>query len=224
MPRYAFFDFDGTLVSQDTFLILLKAGLKPQPWRLLFIILFSPMLLATWIFKLDKAMAKSLLLWSITVFKGKKGAIQFLQNTMLQEKDKIWFPQAIAEFEKLKQENIEIVVISASGTTWIRALLRSKYKNFKLIIGSRLGFCLGGIVLTSKNCYHEEKIKRIQEILGDDFVWHSAWSDHIADLPMLKKAGLRYVISPKEKHVETFKQELSSDYTSLKWVVTKSHK
>ena len=217
MLSYAFFDFDGTLIAQDSFLILLKAGLKKQPWRVLFIILFSPVLLSTGIFKLDKTLAKSLLLWSITVFKGKKGALQFFHKTVLEISDKIWFTQAVEQFEKLKNENIEIVIISASGQTWIRALLRSKFTKNRLIIGSRLGFCLGGVILKSKSCYKEEKISRIHEMLGDNFIWHSAWSDHIADLPMLKKSALRYIICPKNKHLEIFDQELNGQYTLLKW-------
>lgn len=220
-PRYAFFDFDGTLISQDSFLIILKAGFLQQPWRVLFIILFSPLLALTYLFKLDKTLAKSLLLWSVTVFKGKKGAIQFFQNTLLPFANSMWFQEALTEFEKLKNEQIEIIVISASGTPWVRALLRGKYTNFKLIIGSKLGFCLGGIILTSKNCYKEEKIRRIQEILGHNFEWHSAWSDHIADLPMLKKAGKRYVICPKQTHVDIFNQELEKNYTLLSWTTLK---
>ena len=40
-PRYAFFDFDGTLIAQDSFLTLLKKSLKSEPWRILFILLFK---------------------------------------------------------------------------------------------------------------------------------------------------------------------------------------
>ncbi|MES2616173.1 MAG: HAD-IB family phosphatase [Bdellovibrionota bacterium] len=217
MPVYAFFDFDGTLISKDSFLIVLKAAFKKQPWRVLFIILFLPILLPTGIFKLDKTLAKSCLLWSATVFRGKKGAIEFLKKTILDAGDKIWFSQAVAQFEQLQKENVEVIVISASGTMWIRALLRSKFKKTRLIIGSRLGFCCGGVVLKSNNCYKEEKLRRIREILGDNFIWHSAWSDHIADLPMLRMAPLRYIVCPKAQHLEIFKREFKDNFTLLNW-------
>lgn len=221
MPSYAFFDFDGTLIAQDSFLILLKTGLRQQPWRILFIILFSPILLSTAIFKFDKTLAKSALLWSLTVFRGKKNSIFFLQDSVCKKMDQIWFEQSLAEFEKLKKEGVEIIIVSASGATWIRALLRNKFKNSKLIIGSKLGFFFGGVILKSKNCYQEEKLKRIEEILNKNFIWHSAWSDHIADLPMLKKAPLRFIISPKKKHLPIFKRELKDNYTLLPWISSK---
>lgn len=221
MASYAFFDFDGTLIAQDSFLILLQAGLKKQPWRIFFIILFSPILLSTQIFKFEKTLAKSLLLWSLTVFKSKKNAIHFLQKSICNKSNQIWFQEALAEFEKLKQQNVDIIIVSASGNTWIRALLRKKYKHIRLIIGSKLGFFLGGVILKSKNCYKEEKLKRIDEILGENFHWHSSWSDHIADLPLLKKAPLRYVICPRNKHKIIFDQEFNKNYILLKWTTGK---
>lgn len=219
LPRIAFFDFDGTLISQDSFLIILKTGFKKQPWRILFIIFFLPVLVPTAIFKLNKTLAKSCLLWSVTVFRGKKGAIAFMHNTILEIGHSIWFQEAISEFEKLKKNNVEIVIISASGTTWIRALLRSKYKGTRLIIGSKLGFFLGGVVLTSKNCYGKEKLKRIHNMFGENFLWHSAWSDHIADLPMLKKAPMRFLVCPKKTHLDIFEKELGVNKIVNHWTV-----
>jgi phosphatidylglycerophosphatase C len=195
----------------------MKTGLKKQPWRILFILLFSPFLLSTVAFKLEKTFAKSLLLWSITAFRGKKGVLRFFNKTMSDVADKIWFREAIEQFNSLKNEKIEIVIVSASGQCWIRALLRSKFKNCKLIIGSKLCFFLGGVILKSKNCYKDEKITRIESILGKNIIWHSAWSDHTADLPMLKKSKQRYIICPKKNHLKVFQQELNNNFTLLNW-------
>ena len=217
MVSYAFFDFDGTLISQDSFLILLKESLKRQPWRLLPLLLFSPILFFTGIFKLDKTLAKSLILWSMTIFLGKLKAIQFLKNTLPEKYPQIWFQQALEHLEALKKQNIEVVIVSASGQIWVRSYLKNKFQKNRLIIGSKLQFFCGGVILKSKNCYHEEKIKRIQALLGEDILWHSAWSDHIADLPMLKKASLRYIVCPKKSHLKIFQKELNNKFTLLNW-------
>ena len=223
MPQYAFFDFDGTLIAQDSFLFLLKSALKNQPWRILFLVLFSPILLLTGILKLEKTMAKSCLLWSMTALRTRKGIFSFFQTNMNLLAQKAWFSEAIGTLEQLKQENVEVIIISASGTPWLRALLRQKFTKSKLIIGSRLGFFAGGVVLKSKNCYEEEKIRRIEEQLGAEFEWHSAWSDHIADLPMLKKAKHAFVVCPKEKHRKIFEKELKGNFTLLNWTVDGKH-
>ena len=166
-------------------------------------------------------MAKSCVLWSITVFRGKKGTFKFFEETMKEVSPHLWFHQALAQLQALQNEGVEIIIISASGTSWIRALLREQFKNAKLIMGSRCSFYFGGVILSSKNCYGEEKIKRIEETLGSNFVWHSSWSDHIADLPLLKKAPQRFVISPKNKYIKNFDQELKRDYTLLQWTSNK---
>lgn len=220
-PRYAFFDFDGTLICQDSFLTLLKKILKSEPIRILPLIFISPFLILTGLFKLDKTFAKSLILWCLTVGKEKRECARFLRNILATESSTMWFQEAIPTFEKLKEEGIEIVVVTASGQTWVRGMLHGKYFNFKTIIGSKLTFYAGGVILKSKNCYQKEKIKRIHEALGENFTWHSAWSDHIADLPMLLKSQERFIISPKEKHKSTFKKVLGDNFKILNWTILK---
>lgn len=195
----------------------MKTGFKQQPWRLIFVVLFSPILAFSALFHLDKAIPKSFLLWSLTCFKGKKKSILFLKEFVFKSIDPIWFEESIPEFEKLRQKNIEIVIISASGSYWLREALRHKFSHFRMIIGSKLGFFAGGVIYKSKNCYQEEKIKRIWKILGKDFFWHSSYSDHVADIPLLKQASLRYLVNPTPQHQILFKTELNGNYETLSW-------
>jgi phosphatidylglycerophosphatase C len=217
MPKYAFFDFDGTLISQDSFLYLLKTGLRQEPWRLVFLLCVSPVVILTFLFKLNKTVAKSCVLWSLTVFRGKRATLAFFHKTMSEMVSQVWFEQALGQLESLREQGVEIVIVSASGLPWIRSLLRHRFREAKLIIGTRTRFFCGGVICASWNCYQEKKLLRIEELLGSNFEWHSAWSDHIADLPMLKKAPLRYIISPKKKHLKIFDRELDQNYTLLNW-------
>lgn len=214
---YAFFDFDGTLISKDSFILILKKIIKNQPYRLLIILIWLPIFILTGLLRLDKTLAKSLLLWSLTVGKQKRDCAKFLRNILKVESNEIWFQEVIPTFEKLNKEGVEIIIVTASGQAWVRGMLQGKYQNIKLVIGSQLTFFAGGVVLKSKNCYQEEKLKRIQQMLGDNIEWHSAWSDHIADLPMLSKAKKRNIICPKEKHLSVFKKELNNDFDLLQW-------
>ena len=184
---------------------------------ILFIVLISPILILTGILKLEKSHAKSAILWSLTVGKNKRKCARFLRNILVPESNSLWFQEANQIFEQLKAEGIEIVIVTASGQTWVRGMLQGKYQDFKTIIGSKLKFFAGGVVLKSKNCYNEEKIKRIHEMLGNEFIWQSAWSDHIADLPMLVKSQERFIICPKEKHKNIFKNTLGDNYKILNW-------
>lgn len=216
-PKYAIFDFDGTLVSKDTLLSILKICFKAQPWRLLFFIPFSPIILITYLFRLDRSLAKSLVLWSATFFKSKKQIIKIFNQDIIQECQPLWFQEGIQTLNKLYQEGQQIIIATASGQIWIRALLRKKFPHSKLIIGTRLKFCLGGVILASKNCRNSEKLRRIREQLGFDFEWVSSWSDHTADIPMLKEAQTPYIICPKKEHVVKFKKEFGEQVKILNW-------
>ena len=215
--RYAFFDFDGTLISKDSFLIILKKIISEEPYRLLLLCLWMPFLLATAIFRLDKTFAKSALLWSLTVGKNKRNCAQFLRNILATESNSLFFVEVIPTFQQLTSQGVEIVIVTASGQTWVRGMLHGKIPNVRLIIGSELTYFAGGVILKTKNCYQAEKIKRIEKILGKNIEWHSAWSDHIADLPMLSLAKERHIICPKKKHLKIFEKKLNGNFELHHW-------
>jgi phosphatidylglycerophosphatase C len=217
LPTYAFFDFDGTMICQDSFLFLLKQGFIQNPGRLLWLVVLSPLFFFSWVFFKDKAFAKSLLLWSLTVGRGKRQTVVWMHKIMKKQEDRLFFQEIKPCLENLKQQGIQPIVVTASGQAWVRALLRSQGLTFKVVIGSRLGFWAGGLVFISKNCYNTEKISRIKEFIKDPFVWHSSWSDHPADLPLLNQANLKYIISPKPMHKVEFEKALQGDYFLLNW-------
>jgi len=216
-PKTAVFDFDGTLVAKDTLVSLLSHGFKTQPWRVIFLLLFCPIIITTVLLKLDRSIAKSVMLWSVTCFKTKKQTVNFLTKSVKKECENLWFKEGVPILHKLYEENKDIIIATASGQIWIRALLREKFPKAKMIIGTKLRFFMGGVILASKNCRNHEKLRRIREQLGSDFDWESSWSDHTADLPILKAATNPYIVSPKDKHLETFKKEFGEHMKVLIW-------
>lgn len=217
IPKIAVFDFDGTLVAKDTLLGLLKIGFKSEPWRLLFLFILWPIFIIKFIFRLDRSLPKSVFLWCITAFRGKKQIIRFLTQSLEASYEHLWFQEGLKTLNDLHKNNVQIVIATASGQIWVRSLLRKKFAHSNLIIGSRLKFFAGGVVLSSKNCRDVEKLHRIQKQMPKEFIWESSWSDHIADLPILKEAQTPYIICPKQKHVLIFKKELGENVKIFYW-------
>ena len=215
--EYAFFDVDGTVIRNDSFLLLLKTALSSNPIRTLFIVIFSPIFLLTHMFKIDKKYAKSCVLWSLTVGKSKRDSVKYLSTCLEPFFKDLWFSNATQELEKLRQDGLKICFVSASGQIWLRALLNSQDKGFKTIIGSKLGFFAGGVILKGNNCYNKEKLTRIINFLNKSIIWKKGYSDHPADIPMLEKCQERFVVSPKEKHLKQFREELNHDFKKLEW-------
>ena len=61
------FDFDGTLVTKDTFLALLKFGFKTQPWRCLFLFILWPIFVINFILGGDLSRVSKLIRMGIFV-------------------------------------------------------------------------------------------------------------------------------------------------------------
>lgn len=214
---YAFFDVDGTVIAKDSFFRILKWRASQEPWRLIPLALFLPLFVATYIFKWDRRYAKSALLWSLTFLKSKRNIVKIFTRDLAPILFEYWFQEANTELEKLRTSGVRICYVSASGQLWLRALLRYADPHDKIIIGSRLRFFFSGVVLASKNCYREEKLRRIHERLGSDIQWAAGYSDHIADIPMLSACAIRTLVNPKKHHLKTFETKLPKPFSQVTW-------
>jgi HAD superfamily phosphoserine phosphatase-like hydrolase len=200
-PQYAFFDFDGTLIAKDSFRILLRHQLIQRPWCLFFWILFTPVFIYTFSLKREKTLSKSLLLWSITFGMTKKEILRLFSETLPQLLTPYCYVESKDTVEGLKKQGVEIVVASASAAIWIRPFIKKHYGPIRLTIGSPLRFFAKGVILSQHNCYGKRKTERIYSLLHNPFLWHSSWSDHIADVPLLKEAPRPFLVSPSSKHL-----------------------
>jgi phosphatidylglycerophosphatase C len=218
MPRpTAFFDVDGTVIAGDSFLHLGRWRLSEEPWRVPILLMLSPIFMATYLFDLDRRWAKSALLWSLTVGKRKRTTVRMLNRELPQRLRPNWFCEATSTIEDLRKKGIHICYVSASGQTWVRGLLAQTDAGPKTVIGSKLGFFFGGVVLSSPNCYKSEKIVRIKERFGDDFEPTHAYSDHPADIPMLRMAQERFVVNPHAKNIGIFETQLQKPFEIVTW-------
>lgn len=206
---FVFFDVDKTVVAKDSFLCLIRSTLEKEPWRVFLFIVFLPIFAVTYLFKLEKSLAKSVALWSCTVFKSQKKIVsQLVQNGLDQKK--FWFKEVSDELSKVRAQGHQVVYVSASAEIWLRAIVNSCDLGSKIVIGTKLRYFAGGVILKSRNCYHGEKVKRIESKLGNNIVWAEGFSDHPADIPFLKKCAKRHLINPKPNHLHQFKKELDS--------------
>lgn len=215
--RYAFFDVDGTVIVRDSFMLLAVRVLKRAPWRCAFLVALCPVFALTALFPLDKRFAKSCMLWSLTVFRGRRQSVRLLSDVLRPLWPDLWFNETGMELARLRSEGVHVCYVSASGQTWLRSLLSSQDPGPKTIIGSRLGFFLGGVVMRSRNCYGAEKVRRIEERLGAAIHWWAGYSDHTADVPMLARCSRRYLISPKEKHARNYGAAFGDGFEILHW-------
>lgn len=186
MKGFAFFDFDGTLIKKDSFLLFAKTSLG---WFKVCksTLLASPWLVAWKIGLISNGRAKERLFKCLfggcSVEKFEQYCADFaviLDDNLNQD--------MIKRAEELQSNGYQIVIASASITLWIKPW--AERHNIHTIIGTEVEIDsqqrLTGRFSTP-NCYGEEKAARIKAQFGDDIATcpSFAYSDNRSDLPML---------------------------------------
>lgn len=186
--KIAFFDFDGTITSKDTFpefIKFSKGGIQFYLgfiWNGFYLIAYKLKIISNQKAK-EKILSHFFEGWTIKKFNEE---CKKFSATVL---PKLIRAKALKEIDQLKENGFSIVVVSASPENWI--------KNWTESVGVALiASCLetdNGIVtgkLDGKNCHGEEKVRRILQLhqmnVYDEIY---AYGDSRGDLPMMKLAS-----------------------------------
>lgn len=183
--KIAFFDFDGTITTKDTFLEFLKFCKGRFRFYLGFV-WNSPYLVAYKLKIIPNQKAKEKVLHYF--FNGTP-ADEFEKNCLLFSQKVLpglIRKKATDEIERLKAKNFLVVIVSASPENWIRHWAES---NGAELIASCLEIKNGKVTgkLNGKNCLGPEKVIRIMEkhsIKDYDEIY--TYGDTTSDLPMLR--------------------------------------
>jgi HAD superfamily hydrolase (TIGR01490 family) len=182
--QIAFFDFDGTITTRDSFLELIKF----QKGKLRFYIGFlinAPVLIAYKMKLISNDTAKQVVLrfffnrMPYTEFQDK--CDRFASTDLL----RLVRPKALVEIKALQDKGTEVVIVSASAENWIKKWSDNIAVS---LIATRLeeknGLVTGRI--KGANCYGEEKVKRIKSLYDlSQYGEIYCYGDTGGDKPML---------------------------------------
>lgn len=182
--RIAFFDFDGTITTKDTLLEVIKY----HRGHFLFyagFLLNAPFLIAYKCKIIRNSAAKQIILR----FFFKNTSLSYFQlkcdEFVSAKLSSLIRPKALAEINKLKQLNAEVVIVSASAKNWLQQWANE--------VGARL-ICTKLEIRNEKltgriegeNCHGEEKVKRIRAAYDlSQFDEIYCYGDSSGDRPML---------------------------------------
>lgn len=187
----AFFDVDGTLTRGDTFLANIRY--QKGTWKCwLGFAWLSPWILAYKIGILSNQTAKEK---ALRLFFGGMKEADFrtqCEAFARNELPKMLRAKGIAEIEKHEAIGHQVVLVTASAAEWIAG----GFKQFShlQIEGTRLEIVDGKITgrILGKNCYGEEKVRRINPYLKDFQGPTYGYGDTKGDLPLLRKTTFRF--------------------------------
>lgn len=190
-PKIAFFDFDGTITTDDSLLKFIRFVVGDVKF-LIGLVAISPLLVLYKMKFIPNYKAKQIMLsW---YFKGlsKEEFFKVASEYSLNHIDKIVRPQAMKKIQWHKDKEHKVVVVSASVECWLRPWCD---KNGLDLIGTQLEIKDNRVTgkLLSKNCYGKEKANRIRErydLNSFDFIY--AYGDSRGDKEMLELAQEKY--------------------------------
>lgn len=216
LPLGCAWDFDKTMINEDSFYILVKESLKDQPLKaflLGFLFPFVIFFLLVLYLILGRLAAKSGILWLVTVGHPKR-RIPGLIHKWCKPCQSLFYRDFMNILPLLK--DLHVLVITGSGHFWVRNILKSKGIPFNQVIGTSMKFFMGGVVFVGPQCVGPEKVVRLKN--KNHYKWIMAFSDHSADIPLLQIAVNKYFINPKLRclyHVRNFYSKISPSPVSL---------
>lgn len=200
--KFAFFDYDDTLIHGDSGKALLKYYLKRNPlavFKLLkVVVLFPPSLIGLVKFQ----SAKSAWLFPMDYLSDKE-LEEFYQTCLIPK----YYDNVIEELKNKKNNGYLVYICSASIEGYLRfcdlpvdGILGTKTK---IVDGKYTSKVIG------KNCKNEEKVVRLNAVIKElgleiDYDNSYAYSDSTHDIPMLKMVKNRVRINKKNGEMTPF--------------------
>lgn len=214
MNKQALYDFDGTITSKDTTVLLLVELLKIRPLRFVKLSWFlSRMILAnkTEVKQRYKNKAIGYLIKDLSdahLF----GALQNFKNKV----KCLYRPSIMASINKAIQNGCTVIIVTASPSFAISHCVSDLPV---LVLGTE--FKKKGNIFTghlkSKNCYGKEKVNRINEWARSNnqlLKVQSAWSDHLSDFDMLSLSANRYWVGGEQLRNLVFQRDPEANFVN----------
>ena len=186
--KIAFFDFDGTITTQDSLPDFIKFAIG-KPKYYLGLCLLSPILLAYVLKLLPNHIAKEKMISYF--FKGwpEKNFQTVADEYAALQIDKIVRPKALEKLRWHQEQGHKVVIVSASMKSWLKKWCDTQ--NVELI-STQLEIKQGKLTgkFATKNCHGKEKVNRIKEQYSlQDYSYIYAYGDSSGDKDMLKLAN-----------------------------------
>ena len=164
MKKIYAFDFDGTLTTKDTLLEFIRFA-KGSGLMYAGFLLFSPLLILMKLHLYPNWKAKQKIFsW---FFKGMKiNEFDHLCWTFAQQNQHLLRPEGKEKVRKiLEEDNITVLVISASIDNWVRPFFDEFSENIR-VIGTQIEIKTDRVTgrFTTKNCYGQEKVNRLKAL------------------------------------------------------------
>ena len=214
------FDFDLTLTRWETASRFFKTLLRRPPWRIGGVVLALPVLVPLWALPHTRRLPVRFAVWMAT-FGRSSEALAALAVAHADEvfggPEPVFLMQGVERLRNHLAQGDQVVIATGCWQPLAQALLEREGLQDAPLVASTLRPCLGGWV-SGRHCLGENKIPMLTE-RGYPPPWRVAYTDHRADLPLLRNSEQWYLVSPGKKCLRLIEQAMTTKADVLRWRV-----
>jgi len=194
-PTVVVFDFDGTLVSRDSFFDFSRRYCLARPARLLLLASLLP--LASLVALRSRDRAGSILLWAMTVGASTRAFVlelrRYARDTLPIYANELVF----AELSQQVQAGARVVIATGSLPLLVRGLFDARKCARLPVAGSRFRRRFGGLVAET-HCIGRVKVRELRRKFGIS-EWSAVYTDSIADRSLMRGAREITLVLPNRR-------------------------
>jgi len=186
------FDFDGTLVSRDSFIDFSLRYCARRPARLLAVVVTLPVALLLRMHSLGAA--SSALLWVMTLGGSTRQFVLALRRYARVRLPRYAHDAIFAELTRHLIAGDRVVIATGTVPVLARALLGARGLARLPVVGSRMRRRWGGLVAVT-HCIGKVKVRELRRKLAIE-TWVSVYTDSFADRSLMSRARDVTLVGP----------------------------
>lgn len=214
----AVFDFDLTLTRWDTAERFFRWLLRRNPWRLALVVAMLPALGPLMLATRSRKWLVRFAVWAATLGRS-TAALPALVEEHIRSlpggPQSVFVPAAVDRLQAHLAQGHRVVVATGCFEPLAQALLVHAGLGHLPLAASTFRPFLGGLV-RDQHCFGANKVPMLIA-LGFPPPWAAAYTDHHADLPILKLSTECYLVSPRPECITLIKQSLAVEAAVLEW-------
>ena len=218
VPPIVVFDFDLTLTHWDTADRFFRWLLKRDPWRLAVVVEVMPVLGPLMTFRRTRWVPVRFAVWVATFGRAEQVLSALVREhveTVFEGAEPVLVDAGFAQLRTHLDQGHQVVVATGCLEPLAREILRRAGCDDIPLIASTLTPFLGGMV-SNHHCVGQRKIVMLAQ-RGFAPPWAVAYTDHRADLPLLRLSERWFLVSPKPACLRHIERELEVQAEVLSW-------
>lgn len=212
------FDFDLTLTRWETASRFFKGLLRRQPWRMAALLPCLPVLLPMLALPATRGLPVRVAVWLATFGRSREALDALAQahaQAVFDGGDRVFVDAAVARLRLHLQQGDRVVIATGCWEPLARALLARGGLAEVPLVASTLRPYLGGWV-SRQRCLGANKIPMLAA-RGYAPPWAMAYTDHHADLPLLRNSAQWCLVSPTPNCLRRIETALQTRAQVVAW-------